>query len=249
MLRIRSTFDSRPEIRRWAIFVCYTLGMGIAPNAVVILTYAILASLLYFNGISQVAPAVQLYRVSFGFRPVQILVSLHAGNTNYPLAVVQSIWSAVSFGPEIRSAFFWFGMPPLSMTAFTIIRARNENDVVSTVASVRLRFAPILKIVTLSMFLYLIMFTTIAYYAVSFSPMNHANGVTFSEQGFGTESVQVVESVQVIVRHANGTLSQPLTRNGTLTGHDSLTRTWDHENNPRVKGRNWQSGVLAVPLS
>jgi len=198
--------------------------LAFEPNVWAILIYAQLCSLYYFVNMTFLGHLIQLFRLAFGFRALEVTAWLPAGVTNYQAAVAASIFSAVSPRLEIGSILFWVVIPTFTLRE-SIRAGKGQNAVrmlygkVGSFSRVDLRaiFRAARRFALLSLLLYIGLFSAFSAYQDF-----QTSSLTGSPNGLVAEEIVDRDCVQWVVTRANGTIEQSKSCDQVISGGATL---------------------------
>jgi hypothetical protein len=176
----------------------------------VILIYTQLCSLYYFVNMTFLGQLIQLLRLAFGFRALDVTAWLPAGVTNYQAAVAASIFNAVSLRLEIGSVLFWVVIPTFTLCEFVWAgkgqyMLPTQYAKVGSLRRVDLRavFGAARRFALLSLLFYTLLFAVLSAYQGY-----QTSSLTRGPNGMVAEEIVVRDCVQWVVTRANGTIEQ-----------------------------------------
>jgi hypothetical protein len=209
-------WDFRPVINvsRWIPVTLRRIEPAVEPNVWILLTYSFLCSIGYgpfgIVGVVGVTSLIQLYRVLFGFRPLDVAVWLPGGLSNYPMAILKSIISIVRPSFDMHTAFFLLGPCTIWYSLSKTVRVLQLSGF-SIVVRIWRMFQTTKRVVFYLLLIYFIVYSSrlVLYQSQILLSANHHNMV---DAGRGAESLTMSESlsVSIVVIRANNTAQRPL---------------------------------------
>jgi hypothetical protein len=225
--------DNRPIIRSAPVIIRYA-KLSFEPSLWIIVTYGFLCSLQYSVNVARVGSLVLLYRLLFGFRPLEVVAFAPSGLTNYPLAIILSIFGAISPELSVQSALFWVGIPLLSGSRPIVSRRLGGlPKITSGLMHGSLRRA--LRLTKGLVFLFLALYLSLYSSALI---QEQYTIISQSRQNDMSENMHFTACVSWVVTRANGTIERSPPCN------PSVSSTPHHVN--RVTNSTYGFGVSAI---